>query len=45
MIITEQFIKTWCMFMNNILFGKNDSNFDNYMYKAAQNLSVKYKKK
>lgn len=42
-IISEEFITTWCIIINNILFGRIERNFDNYMYKSAQNLSKKYK--
>lgn len=44
-VITHEFIKTWCTFMNNLLCKKITTDSDNYMYKAATRMSTKYMRK
>lgn len=42
----SEFIKAWCPFMNNIMCKKIQiTQSDNYMYKAAERMSLRYTKK
>lgn len=43
--VAREFVTVWCKYINDILFKKVAIQSTNYMYKAAQKMSLKYTKK